>query len=115
MARKTPTWEEPAPGIRVLKLYETELNPDWPRIVVLDLTAEKFREFEDDPLAFDNTYKLYPDQPVQWASTCQRPPEGLGIPAANKTARWMVVLVHGVGSTLTSAGSPFGWPNAQNP
>jgi hypothetical protein len=98
-----PKWEERAPDIRVLKLYGSELNPDWPRIVVLDLTAERFQEFEQDPLAFDRKYSLYPDQPTLWVTQCAKPPLGQGIPRAAESSRWTVVLVHGKDSCLACA------------
>jgi hypothetical protein len=58
MPLKTPKWEELASGIKMLRLYKTELNPDWPWVLLLQLTADRFKEFERDPLAFDKEYKL---------------------------------------------------------
>jgi hypothetical protein len=105
--KRPPQWEELAPGVCALRLYRTELNPDWPRIVILDLTADKFREFDEDPLGFDNRYDLYPEQPVLWASTCQKPPEGKGIPSVREHSAWRVVLTHTHTSTMSSAAAPI--------
>jgi hypothetical protein len=106
MSHEKLAWEERAPGVRVLKLYGSELNTDWPRIVMLDLTAERFREFAQDPLAFDKTYRLYPEQPILWISSCAKPPLGEGLPRAVESSRWTVVLVHGHRSCATCAACP---------
>jgi hypothetical protein len=98
-----PQWEELEPGVCVLRLYRTELNLDWPRIVILDLTAEKFKEFEDDPVGFENKHRIYPEQPVLWASTCQKPPEGQGIPKLSKHSRRRVVMLHSKISLMSCA------------
>jgi hypothetical protein len=110
MERMSPVWEELAPGVSVLRLYRTELNPDWPRIVILDLSADKFQEFENDPVGFENTYKIYPEQPVLWASTCQKPPEGKGIPKVPKGSGWIVAALHAKASTLSPAASWYAAP-----
>jgi hypothetical protein len=106
MDMKTPTWREEASGVRVLKLYETDLNPEWPRIVILDLTAERFREFERDPLGFDKTYKLYPEQPILWISHCAQPPFVPGEPPAAESSRWTVVIIHRLTSRAACAACP---------
>ena len=99
-------WEEPAPGVKVLKLWETDVKPGWPRIVILDLTAEQFQEFERDPLKFDKTHKLYPDQPILWMSHCARPPhaEGAGLPS--ESSGWTVVAIHSLNSAAVCAACP---------
>jgi hypothetical protein len=96
-------WKESAPGVRVLKLYDPDLSPDWPRIIILDLTAERFQEFERDPLAFDRTHKLYPEQPTLWVTQCAKPPRGQGIPRWAESTGWRVVLDHGKTSGLACA------------
>jgi len=106
MTRKPAAWEEPAPGVRVLKLWETDLNPDWPRVVLLDLTGEQFNEFDRDPLAFAKKHKLYPEQPILWMTPCAKPPIGKGIPRATEPTRWTVVLNHGHQSIATGAACP---------
>jgi hypothetical protein len=106
MKRKPAAWEEPAPGVKVLKLWETDLNIDWPRVVILDLTAERFREFEQDPLEFDKRYKLYPDRPILWISHCSKPPRGKGIPKATESSSWTGVIVHGPKSCAVCAACP---------
>jgi hypothetical protein len=106
MKHKTAAWEEPAPGVKVLKLWETDLNPDWPRVVMLDLTVERFTEFDKNPLAFARLHELYPDQPILWMTPCAKPPLGKGIPRATDSSRWMVVINHGHESIATSAACP---------
>jgi len=90
-------WEE-THGFRVLRLCG---NPDgkhtkehWPRIAILDLSAEQFHEFSDSPLEFARIHSLYPDQPIRWICGCAKPPLGEGIPEAAPDARWTVMIHH---------------------
>ena len=106
MPLKTPKWEEAAPGVKVLRLYRTKLNADWPRIVILELTADKFSEFEHDPLGFDKKYKIYPEQPMRWVSSCSLPPEIEGIRPVRDGAYWTVVLLHAGASRVTCSACP---------
>ena len=113
-----PPWEEES-GVRVLRLYKTEVRPDWPqavnktdlcpnwpRIVILDLSAEQFSEFDRNPLAFATKYNLYPEQPILWMSDCAKPPLGQGIPHATESSRWTVVINHSKPSTGACAACP---------
>lgn len=110
-----PPWEE-EPGVRVLRLYKTKehpdwpqavnkahLHPDWPRVVLLDLTAEQFKEFDRDPLAFANEHNLYPEQPLQVLSHCAKPPNVKGNPGSEN---WTVVLIHTRPSIGSCAAGP---------
>jgi hypothetical protein len=106
MDPNTPEWEEPASGIKILRLYRTELNPHWPRIVVLDLTDDRFREFEQDPLAFDKKHGLYPEQPILWISSGSKPPQGQGISRMADPSRHTVVILHRNMSCASWAASP---------
>jgi hypothetical protein len=115
MPDKPPQWEDLAPGVSALRLYRTELNPDWPRVVILDLSAEQFKEFEDDPLGFENKHRIYPEQPVQWTSSCQKPPGGKDIPKVAKDSQWRVVMVHGVKSVLSCAACNYEPPRTESP
>lgn len=101
MDAKSPKWEELGPGVKILRLFQTDLNPDWPRIVMLELTADKFKEFENDTLAFDVKYHLVPDSPISWISTCAKPPQVKGIARPPDSASWMVVVFKG-GATMAS-------------
>jgi hypothetical protein len=113
-----PPWENES-GVQVLRLYKTDQHPDWPkdvnkedlhhdwpRIVVLDLTAEQFKEFDQDPLAFANKYNLYPEQPLLALSHCARPPHVKGNPGPPVAANWMVVVVHPSPSMGVCAAAP---------
>ena len=113
-----PPWEEES-GVRILRLYRTKehpdwpkdvnkphLHPDWPRVVLLDLTAEQFKDFDQDPLAFTKKHKVYPEQPLQWMSCCAKPPIGKGIPRAKPSSRWLVVMPHGKPSIGACAACP---------
>ncbi|MGA2608465.1 MAG: hypothetical protein ABSH01_13550 [Terriglobia bacterium] len=106
MQRKPAAWEELLSGGKVLKLWETDLNPDWPRVVVLTLTAELFSEFDRNPLAFAEKHKLYGEQPVLWTSHCAKPPRGKGIPEATESSSWTVVINHTKDSLATFAACP---------
>jgi hypothetical protein len=113
-----PPWEEES-GVRVLRLYKTDVHPDWPqavnktdlcadwpRIVILDLSAEQFSEFDQNPLAFATKYNLYPEQPILWMSHCAKPPLGQGIPHATESSRWIVAITHGHDSISSCAACP---------
>jgi hypothetical protein len=106
MKRKPPRWEEPSSGVRVLRLYQTELNPDWPRILILELTTDRFREFEQDSLAFDKKHKLFPDSPISWISTCAKPPQVKGVRPPPDSASWTVVILKGPGTRAASTAFP---------
>jgi hypothetical protein len=107
MSPKTPKWEESASGIKILRLYQTDLNPEWPRIVILQLTADRFKEFEHDPLAFDKKHELcYPESPISWISTCAKPPHVKDIPPTPDSACWTVVILKGGMTKATCAAFP---------
>ncbi len=106
MESKSPEWEVLAPGVRILRLYQTRLNPDWPRVLVLDLTGEKFREFEHDILAFDRKYGVLPDKPIRWVSTCAKPPQVEGMPEPADSCSRTVVILKASGSRAACAASP---------
>jgi hypothetical protein len=118
MKAKSP-WEEES-GIKMLRLYKSkehpewaqpvhkaDLCPDWPRVVLLDLTAEQFEEFHQDPLAFAEKYKLYPpDESISWISHVALPPIGKGIPRATGSSRWTVATIHNPQTISTCAACP---------
>jgi hypothetical protein len=110
MKRKPARWKQPAPGVKVLKLYETDLNPKWPRVVILELTAKKFTEFEHDALGFAEEYELFPDQPMIEISPCCKPPVPEGDPPKAGPSGWTVAIVHGKRSLAACAASPRVWP-----
>ena len=108
MNRKQPQWRNQAPGVKVLKLYGTALNRDWPRIVILELTAAKFQEFEQDSLAFDKKYTLFhPESPISWISTCAKPPQVKGVPPPRSSVSWTVVIVKGKLTKAACAAYPY--------
>ena len=113
-----PPWEEES-GVRILRLYKTDvhpdwpqavnkidLHPDWPRVVILDLTAKQFTDFNQNPLAFAERHHLYPEQKILWFGQCSKPPLGQGIPRATGKSRWTVVINHCKTSVGTSAACP---------
>jgi hypothetical protein len=116
--RPEPPWENES-GVLVLRLYESDkygpwlkdvnkahLHPDWPRIALLDLSAEQFKEFHENPLAFSKKYNLYPEQEIRWISHVAMPPIGEGIPQAAEGSRWIVLLAHNKTSLATCAACP---------
>lgn len=107
MRRKTPTWENTAPGVRTLRLYKSDLNPNWPRVLVLELTAQKFKEFESDPLAFDKKYGIcHPESPISAISVCAKPPNVKEIAPKMDTSKWTVTLLKHSGCGAACAGCP---------
>ena len=107
MARKPLTWEKTARGIRTLRLYKTHLNPNWPRVLLLELTAAKFKEFEQDALAFDKKYHIFhPETPISAISACAKPPGAKKSGSKNASAKWTVALLKHSGCGAAAAGSP---------
>lgn len=113
-----PPWENES-GVLVLRLYKTEQHPDWskdvnkehlhhdwPRVVVLDLSAEQFKEFHENPLVFSKKYNLYPEQEIRWISHVAMPPIGEGIPQAAEGSRWTALYCHIKASLATVAACP---------
>jgi hypothetical protein len=107
MNRKPPAWEDLPSGGKVLKLYETDLNPGWPRVVVLDLTAEQFEELHKDAVAFAEKHKLFPpEESPSRTSHVAMPPIGKEIPRATPDSRWMATAVHDKTTTVSVAACP---------
>ena len=104
MDRKPP-WEHVS-GVQLLRLYKTDLHPDWPRVVLLDLDEGQFNVFCQNPLGFAKEYHLYPEQPILWMTACAKPPMGKGVPRAAKGSRWTVVVNHCKASIATCAACP---------
>lgn len=114
-----PPWEDSS-GVQLLRLYRTDkypdwkqavnkgdLQPDWPRVVLLDLTAQQFQEFHQDPLAFTQKYEVFPrEQPVSWISPIAMPPSGKGIARATASSRWTLALIHTLQTIVTGAACP---------
>ena len=60
---KTPaTWQALDKDSKVLKLWETELGPKAPQIALLQLSEERQKELESDPLKFYDKYNLFKPQ-----------------------------------------------------
>jgi hypothetical protein len=108
MEINVPDWEQPAEGIRLMRLYETQLNPSWPLILILQLSADKFTEFENDPLAFEEKYrfKYFPTSPISWMSACAKPPYVKGVAQATNPAFWTVTILKGGVSKAACAAFP---------
>jgi len=116
--KRKPPWEDES-GVQVLRLYKSKKHPEWPQpvnksdlcpdfpqVVILDLSAKQFEEFRKDPLAFAAKYNLYPEQPIKWISHVAMPPIGEGIPLAAEGSRWIVALTHCHASAATAAACP---------
>ena len=79
---------------------------DWPRVVILHLSAEEFLLFDQDPVEYARENDLFPEQPIRWMSGCAKPPVGDGIPQAAEGTSWTVIINHGKPSLATSAAIP---------
>lgn len=119
MAWKHSKWDK-AKGVQVARLCANpdpkHRGEDWPRVAVLDMSAQEFAEFDNDPLKFAQKYSLYPEQPIQWMSTCAKPPLGIGVPEAAPGTRWTVTILHAKVSMATCAATPqeFVLPQGEN-
>jgi hypothetical protein len=106
-------WEElkwdTSKGVKVARLCgnsERGHADHWARVVILDLSAEEFEEFDDNPVKFARDHELYPEQPILWMPDCAKPPFGKGIPKAAPNTRWTVLINHGPKSAATGAAIP---------
>lgn len=113
-----PPWENES-GVLVLRLYKTKkfpdwpkdvnkphLHADWPRIVLVDLTPDQFKEFDRDPLAFANKYNLYPEQPIKVISAYAKLPRGQGTPQSAGSSGCLGIVIHGVTSAAVFVACP---------
>jgi hypothetical protein len=98
-------WKDYRDGVKILRLYEAKLTPEWPKIVIMELTAEKFREFEEDTLQFDKKYQPVTESRISWISTCAKPPQVKEIPSRH-ILRWLVVLFKGGATRACCAAYP---------
>ncbi|SRR5713101_8274515 len=55
---KGPTGWQKVQDFQVLKLWETDLGPKSPQVVILQLSEERQKELEHDPLAFYEKYGI---------------------------------------------------------
>lgn len=67
----------------------------WPRIVVLDLSPEQYREFRENPLQFTINYDLYPEQPIQLMCHGGTLPMGKCVKKPCADSRYTVIVWHG--------------------
>jgi hypothetical protein len=44
---------------KVLKMWEQPQGPKWPQVAMLQLSNERFKELENDPLAFYKKYEVF--------------------------------------------------------
>jgi len=106
-----PPWEKES-GIQVLRLYKSQghpewakpvnkadLHPDWPQVVLLDLTTDQYKEFLKDPKAFANKHNLFP-QAVRRISTFPKPRKVKGGPGKADLLSYTLVAVHNHDSTM---------------
>jgi hypothetical protein len=118
MKRKQPPWDVTKPGEpQVLRLFRTnqypdwamavnkgDLHPDFPQILVLDLTAAQYAEFKSDPVDFVNNNNLYPDKIRKPVVGLPDPPKGKGRGGKTDTVSYTVVTVHNRDCTVSIAG-----------
>jgi hypothetical protein len=109
MAWKHPDWEDADCG-KISRLCGNSdsghQGDDWPRVVVLHLSADEFKLFDDNPLEYARDHQLFPDQPIMWMASCAKPPYGKGVPQPVPGTGWTVTIVHAKPSSAASAGVP---------
>jgi hypothetical protein len=70
------TWQTVEAGFKVLKLWEQRsLGPKEPEIAILQLSEDKQKELEHDPLGFLRKYKVFPKVDVVRGHFTLRLPE----------------------------------------
>jgi len=55
-------WQTLGTDSKVLKLWETDIGPKVPQIAILQLSEERQKELESDPLKFYDKYDLFKPQ-----------------------------------------------------
>jgi hypothetical protein len=78
---------------------------DWPRVLILHLSAEEFELFDANPLEYTRDNNLFPDQPLMWMGACAKPPVGIG-PQAVLGTPWTVTIIHARPSSGACAAVP---------
>jgi hypothetical protein len=48
-----------AGDFKILKMWEQPQGPQWPQIAILQLSKERFKDLENDPLSFYKKYDLF--------------------------------------------------------
>ena len=104
-AKPPAKWEQLEPGVKVLKLYASEMGPDWPQIAMVQLNQAKHDEFEKDPLGFVNGHHIFPQN-----TRSVKPSGGPGMKKDQKKGGmadpWLMVFSHDITcDTLFSADS----------
>ena len=56
---KQPTGWKTAGDFKVLKMWEQPQGPKWPQVALLQLSNERFKELENDPLSFYKKYEIF--------------------------------------------------------
>lgn len=109
MAWMHPDWEDVECG----QISSLCGNPDtghggddWPRVLILHLSAEEFELFDANPLEYARDNNLFPDQPIMWMAACAKPPLGVGIPQAVLGTAWTVTIIHARPSSGACAAVP---------
>lgn len=60
-ARELPpaAWEKIDSGLKVLRLWKTSAGPRWPEIAILQISAKRHKELEQNPLDFISTNRIF--------------------------------------------------------
>ena len=95
-----PSWESLAEGVQALRLWET-IGPEWPQIAVLQLSSERYKELQQNPKAFVDKHKIFPQavQPLKGCTELLAPPQGY-------TGSWTIVPFHRLHSLMRCAAFP---------
>ncbi len=58
--KKPSAWKSAGEGVKVLRVWEVpELSLKWPQVAFMQLSEEKQRELQSDPLKFLQKYKIF--------------------------------------------------------
>jgi len=89
-------WELSKGRVRLLRLRQVDSQAEWPQVVILNLTARQFLQFEKDAVAFAKKHDLYPRQPVtRMSGGVKLAADQESREAVRDTAGWTVVIYHG--------------------
>ena len=94
-----PEWKTPREGVKILKLWESNIGPKWPQIVILKLNQHEYEQFLKNPKDFFNNLGAFGDRPTHRVFRCHLAPLKPG------ATEYLVIGKHEYGTTTDAMSS----------